>query len=189
MPLQFLSVIPGSLERYPTRQASHQIASFGIESELHLSFLSVVVVGVLRGLAGHALCVLTFPNGFVVDREDTTVELVVITVEVVVHLLGDEPLLADLGVRPMEKSPVELPSGVGPELVESGICVVAYDKVAVASSVAHLNEFALHEVALMVVEFHIEHSADLGWFVVIGLCGVGREPEGVSDEVACVVGV
>ena len=138
-------------------------------------------------LSGHCFGVVAFCLGLVIDGEDTAVEFVVVAVEVVLHLSGNEPILGILSVSSLVLSPVELPPRVGSQLVVACVGIVVDDEVGVASSVGHFHQLALHEVAFLVVEFHVEYTANLGGLSVVGLCGVGREPYCVADEVAGVV--
>ena len=52
-------------------------------------------------------------RGFVVDREDAAVEFLVVTIELLGHLLVEEPLFSRPGVGMLVLAPVELPACVG----------------------------------------------------------------------------
>ena len=147
----------------------------------------VAFINPAHGFSGHQLSVLAFFLRFVINGKHTAVEFIVVAEEVVLQLFGVEPLVGVLSVLPLIQSPVELPACVGPQFVIASIGIVVDDEVGVASSVGHFHQLALHEVSLLVVEFHVEYTANLGGLSVVGLGGVGREPYCVADEVAGVV--
>ena len=53
----------------------------------------------------------------------------------------------------------------------------------------HLHQLALHQITLLPVEFHVEQAAHVGRPSGVGAPGVGGEPDGVAQLVACVVHV
>ena len=73
------------------------------------------------GAQRHVVGVFTGNLRLIVNRKNTTVEFLIVTEEIVRHVSTQEPLLGVFGVRMFEASPVELPTGVGTEFVESCI--------------------------------------------------------------------
>ena len=90
----------------------------------------------------------------------------------------------------LENTPVQLPAGIGPQFVESAVLnLVVQGKEAVAPSFLHLNKLALHQIAVVVQQLHIQHTADVRWLAGSRFLQIGREPDGVALKIAGIVHV
>ena len=86
-------------------------------------------------------------------------------------------------------SPVELPPRVGPQFEEPAVQRVGQGKEPTALSVPHFYEFALHEVAVVVPQFGIQHAAHAAGGSRVGFSGVGSKPNGIAQKVTPIVHV
>ena len=69
----------------------------------------------------HVVAIDTWHLGFVIDGEDAAVKLLVVAIELLGHLLVEEPLLGWPGVRMLILTPVQLPTCVGSQFIETAI--------------------------------------------------------------------
>ena len=185
-----LAIVEGCLERHSARQSLHEIAAFGIERERQLSIISRIRIEAPHGPEGHVVGVFARLNGLVVDGKHAAVELLIVAEVLPLLPLAREPLFYLLGMLALEASPIELPTGIGPELVEAGILYLSVEgEESLAMTLLHLDEFALYQVPFLPEKFHIEHAAHVGRPVCIGPPQVGREPNGIAKLVAGVVHV
>ena len=96
--------------------------------------------------------------------------------------LVKEPLLCRPGVRMLILAPVELPAGVGTQLVEAAIERVVEDERACALSVLQLNQMPLQHVALLVPQLGVEQLAEVGQPASIAAADIGLEVERIACE-------
>ena len=90
----------------------------------------------------------------------------------------------------LENAPVQLPAGIGPQFVEPAVLnLMVQGKEAVAPSFLHLYKFALHQIAVVVQQLHIQHTADVRRLAGSRFLQIGREPDGVALKIAGVVHV
>ena len=113
-PVYPLPVIPCTLESDAVLHASNEMASFREEVEGEHVFIHIVTEISPHGAMSHIVVVLTRLLGFVIDGEDTAVELFIIAIVVLLGFLIDEPGCCHSAVRMLKMSPVKLPSGIGP---------------------------------------------------------------------------
>ena len=126
----------------------------------------------------------------VVHGKHAAVEFVIVAEEFLLLPFGVETLAKEPGVLVLVQPPVELPSCVCPQLIEACILyLVVQRKEPLPLSLVHLYEFALYQITVLPVEFHVEHSTHIRCAGCIRASGVGREPDGVTQLVACVVHV
>ena len=184
-----LAVLHRSLECHAAGQSLHHVSPLGIERELELRFVGVGLEITAQRTQCHVSCEHAFFLGFVVDGEHAAIEFLVVAEEVACHGLVVEVAFGVAAVWVFGLSPVQLPSGVGPQLEESRVEGVGQCEESAAPSVAHLHQLALHEESVVVPQFGIQHAADSARASAVGAPCVGREPEGVAQEVASVVHV
>ena len=185
-----LSIVETGLESHPARQTLHEVAALGIEGKLQLAVLSRIGIEAAHGPEGHVVRVFARLDGFVVDGEHAAVELLIVAEVLPLLPFAREPLFYLFGMPALEASPVELPTGVGPELVEAGVLDLSVQgEESLAAPLFHPDEFALYHVPLLPEELHIEHAAHVGRTARIGAAQVGREPDCIAKLVAGVVHV
>ena len=135
---------------------------FGEECEDGTWCVGVVLEGTAHDAHGHVTCVVPRRERPVVDRENAAVEFVVVSVIFLLQFLGEEPLAGRLAVFVLVYAPVELPAGVGPQLVEAAVLYwIVERKEAVSTALLHLYHLAFHQIAVVVEQFGVENAAHL----------------------------
>ena len=86
-------------------------------------------------------------------------------------------------------SPVELPSCVGPQFIETAIHRGVGGEETAALPLLHLHQLAFLQIPLLVEQLYIERAAHFRWFPVVCLLCVCLEPDGVAQKIAAVVHV
>ena len=167
----------------------HYHAAFGIEVHYGRSFLhlrtEITHVRTLR----HVVVIDTRSCGLVVKRKYAAIEFLVVAVELLSHLLVEEPLLSRPGMGMLVLAPVQLPSGIGPQLVEASVEGIVQDEGASALPILQLHEMTLQHVAFLVPEFRIEQLAQVGQPASIASAHICLEEQRVAGKVAGIVHV
>ena len=105
--------------------------------------------------------VCTFFIGFVENGKHTSVEFVVIAVEILCHVLAKKPFLCKDAVRMLRDTPVELPSGIGTQFIVTGISGIRDTEGAMSLPILQAQHLPLHQITVLIEQFRIEHSADV----------------------------
>ena len=187
--LLHLTLARGGLESHAAGHAGHQIAAFGEEREAQLRCFRFTLEIAAQRAKGHISIEIAVGLRFVVNGEDARIELLVVAEEILGHGFVVEPVLGGPHVVVLGLAPIELPARVGAQLEIARVERVGQSEEAVATAVDHLHELTLDEVAVVVPQFAIEHSADAAWHILIGAPRVGREPYCVAQEIRGVVHV
>ena len=179
------AIAPCGLECHTALYPFHEIASFGIKRQQQFPLVWLVLVIATQGTQGHVPFISTRGKGLVVYGKDTTVQFLVVTVEILLSLFVDKPVPAIfLRMHALEPTPVELPPCISPQFVISSILYHAVKcEEAVSPAIPHLHQLALHKVAIVVEQFDVQHSTYLRRLVVRTLSRVGSKPYGISQAV------
>ena len=187
--LQRLASLGGRLKGYATRHAGHQMPAFGIEGELRLWLRSTALEIAAQRTCRHIVVEIARFLGLVIDGEHTGIELFVVSVKLLGHPVVEKPILCKGGVFFLRKAPVQLPPRISPQLVETAVERVGQREVTVSATVLHLHELALHEEAVLVQEFHIQHTTHIRGGTFVSAASEDAVPDGVPKEIAGVVHV
>ena len=183
-----LAIRHGCFKGNTILHTSYQVAAFGKEREVEFALVRIVPELTAHHTQGHVASVVSWSERSVIDREDTTVKLVVVAEIFAFHLLVPEHETVAAGVFVLMFSPVQLPARISTKFVEAAVLNhIVQGEEAVTTSFAHLDELSLHQVSVVVQQFHIKHTTNLRRPVGIRLPRVGREPNGVALEIASVI--
>ena len=183
------SLVACGFERYPVRHACHEVATFGKQLELGLGRSLVHFRLPTEGTERHLVIEVAWLFRFVEHGKDAAVELLVVHVVLPRHAFVEEPLLRNLFVWMLRDAPVELPSRVGPQFVVAPVERVLQGKAAMSLSALQLQLLSLHEIAVLIQQFGIEHSADSAWRASVTPADVCLVVNGVAKEIASIIHV
>ena len=125
----------------------------------------------------------------IIDRKDAAVQFIVVAIILLRHFFAVEPFLGVCCVRMFRLSPVQLPSGVGPQFIEARIERILQGKRTPALAVCHLYQLPFNEIAVLIQQIGIEHSAYVAWYSEVCAPRVCLKPYCVAKEIAGVVRV
>ena len=187
--LAHLAFAGGCFESHTAGDSRHEVSALGEEREAKLGGLRLILEITAKGTECHIAVVVAIDLGFVVNGEDTGVELLVVAEEILGHRLVVEPVFRTPNVVMLGLTPIELPAGVGAQLEVAGVKGVGQGEESVTTPILHLHKLTLDEVAVVVPELAVEHAADAAGAVFVGAAGVGGKPDGVAEEIGGVVHV
>ena len=86
-------------------------------------------------------------------------------------------------------APIELPARIGSQFIIAGIGRIGKAERAVAHAVSQAQRLPFHQIAILVEEFGIKHTADVRGRHLAVSEHIRLVPDGVAQEVAVVVHV
>ena len=126
----------------------------------------------------------------VINGEGAAVQFVIVAIESFFKLLVREPFSGYARMFVLEHAPVQLPSRIGTQFVETGIhAIFVQGEESVSAAVLNFNLLALQHITVVVPQFGIQDTAYVRRLVCVGLARVGLEPNGVSQHIGRVVHV
>ena len=177
------------LESHPCPCAQDYHPTLGIEVHHRRRFLHFGTEIAHVGPLCHIVAIDTRSDGFVVEGENAAVELLVVAVELLCHLLVEEPLLGRPSVRVLIFAPVQLPTGVGSQFIEAAVERIGQDEGTCSLTVLQLHQTTLQHVAFLVPEFGIEQLAQVRQLPGVAPAHVDLEVKRIAGKVAGIVQV
>ena len=178
-----------SLKSYACTRTFNYYAALGVEVNYGRFLLYIGTEVSHMGAFRHIVAIEAGSFGLIVDGEDATVEFLVITVELLGHFLVEEPSFGRPRVRMLVFSPVELPPGVGTQLVKAAVERIVEYKRACSLSVFKFNQMSFQHVTFLVPKLGIEQLAEVGQLTCITSADVCLEVECIACKVAGIVHV
>ena len=167
----------------------HYHSAFWIEIQDWRIFLHIrAEIAHMRTLR-HVVIIDAWHFWLVVEREDATVEFLVVAIELLRHFLIEEPTLSRPSVGMLIFAPIQLPTRIGSQLVEAAIEGIVQDKRACALTVFQLYEMTLQHIAFLIPEFSIEQLAQVREFTRVAPANISLEVKRIASKIAGVVQV
>ena len=187
-PFYFFSVCHRSFKGYTILYARYQVPAFGEERELEFALVRIIFELAPHHTQGHIASVVTRCERFVVDGKHTAVEFIIIAEVFPFHLFVPKHKAKAAGMLMLMFSPIQLPSRIGSKFIKAAVLyLVVQSEEATASSLFHLNQFALHQIAVIVQQFYIKYAANFRRLACICLLCICSKPDCVALKVAGVV--
>ena len=186
---QMQALVACRLESHTIGNTGHQVAALREELQFGLRRSLIDLRLTAKRTKRHLVEKVARFLGFVKDRKDAAVKLLVVAIVFLRHTVVVEPLLRDFVVGMLRDAPVQLPSRIGPQLIVAAVKRVLQHKGAVHLPVLQFQLLTLHEVTVLIQQLSIEDTAQATWRPCVAAAHIGLVVDGVAQEIAGVVHV